>query len=910
MTNTVDAHPRGGAGRLLAFGFLLLLLAFLSASPALAQGCAPNPCQNGGLCQDQGGGDFTCRCPAGTSGSLCETVEGGACDPNPCLNSGQCNEDGNGGFSCTCQPGTTGTLCGTIIDPCDPNPCQNDGICEDQGDGIFGCRCTPGFIGQSCDIVNPCFPNPCQNDGSCNIEGESFSCTCPAGTSGDFCEVGTPDLCDPNPCQNGGECLIDQDSGLVCRCPLGFEGEFCGDIGNACEVNQCQNGGTCIDNGDGSFGCDCAEGFEGDLCENETEPEGVCNPNPCLNGGFCFDFNGTAFCNCPAPFSGTTCEIVGDACLLITCQNGATCIDNGDGTATCDCPEGFAGEFCEINLDPCSSVTCENGGTCIDNGDETTSCDCPEGFEGDLCQLVSVDLGLGSLFDEGFGLETDFRSGFTGVLQGDAGWGLGQQGAALNVSGAGYVEVTDPGADTALDITDALTVLLWIRPDDLGGTQMLVSKDNAYELEIGKISSDTSWDLRLGNVVAGESTTPITEGLWQHVAATWDGTTVTYYHNGQAAGTGSHTAPLPSNDSSIGVGARPAPPTSGGPTFFFTGAIDDVRIFDRALSAEEISSIFDATVDDITPPVRSAALPGGPVAAGSTSTTLGLSTDEAATCRYGTAEGADYGDLPEVFPGSEGAVSHSVSLSGLTDNSIERYFSRCRDSLGNRNGDDFDLSFAVGNVDLLSDLAGFWAFDEASGCDALDATGVHDGSLGPDCLGGNGPQYIDGVVGSALSFDGTDDQVAAPTSAAIATPSEITIAAWIRRGTSFRFESIVDFRDQGTDGYDLYTTNSSRLFLRVNDGALTGSSVVTDGAWHHVVGVYDGNHMRLYVDGNLDATSTVGAKSIDVGALQLYIGRHFSLNTFGFTGNIDEVMLYTRGLSDIEVFETFMAGRR
>lgn len=898
---------------------LVLFLALVPAADSQAQTCDPNPCQNNGRCQDDGRGNISCRCPAGTSGDFCEIVAPppDACAPNPCLNGGSCNDLGNGAFSCSCPAGTSGDICQIDLNPCDPDPCAN-GTCEDAGGGEFSCRCDLGFGGPLCDQeVNICDPNPCQNAGVCADTGlGTFSCACPAGTSGDLCEVVVnEDACEPNPCQNDGSCDV-VDGGFLCRCPFGFEGELCELFGNTCDPNQCLNGGTCIDNNNGTFSCDCPEGFEGELCGTETppeEPEGPCNPSPCLNGGFCFDFGGNPFCSCVSPFSGTFCEIenILPQCTPINpCLNGGTCTDNNDNTFSCECAPGFGGDTCDVDTDLCDPNPCLNGGSCFLDG-ESPACACPEGFEGDQCEIESASVGLGSFFDEAAGSQTDFRGGFTGVLNGGALWGIGQQVASLEVDGTGYVEVADPGAGSALDLTDAITISAWVRPDALGGNQMILSKDNAYELEIGKFD-DAQYSLRLNNVVAGLGNRRLTEGVWQHLTATWDGTSIRMYYNGVLDGLGTFNGPLNSNDNHVGVAARPAPAVGGGPVFFLSGGVDDLRIYDVALSQAEVTALFTSTVTDIDPPVRSAALPGAPVAAGSSSATLGLTTDETAVCSFDATSGNRFADMSNAFANTL-STSHTDTAGGLTDDSIHRFFARCRDGRGNTNSDDFDLSFVVGNVDLTSDLAAFWPLDEDAGCVALDLTGLHDGVLGPDCIdtnSGNTPNWTFGVNGSSLAFDGNLDEVAATATSVLQTPTQVTLSAWIRRPPpAFRFESIIDFRDAGTDGYDLYTTDQGKLFMRVSNGALAGSAVVTDNAWHQVVGVYDGSSIHLYVDGLLDSSASVGAQSIDVENAILYLGRNFSANFLGFGGQIDEVMIYTRALSDIEVFESFLASQ-
>jgi len=849
---------------LLACG-ALFLLASIPAQPAAAQGpCDPNPCQNGGQCQDDGTNFRGCRCPAGFEGQFCETPISSVCSPNPCLNGGSCQDVGDGTFSCDCLPGYSGTTCDVVANPCDPNPCQNGGSCESTTPTTFSCRCPTDFTGDLCEISNPCDPNPCQNGGACIPDGEGgFACDCLDGTSGELC--GTIDQsCDPNPCLNGGSC--EEIGGVFqgCRCLFGFEGEFCETAFDICDPNPCQNGGTCINNGNGTTSCECPDGFTGELCEEETGP---CDPNPCQNGGTCFTDGVTFFgCGCVPPWSG---------------------------------------EFCDVSTDPCTPDPCLNGGLCEDDGTSFLGCTCPPGYDGTLCENDLGFFQVGTLFDEGEGVLTDFGAGLSGVLEGGAGFTDGQQESAGSFDGTGYVVVDDPGSGSVLDFTSALTVTLWARPDELGGTQMLVSKDDAYELEIGKLVDD-EWGLRLNNVVVGLSSEPVVEDLWQHLAFTWDGSTVRFYRNGEPAGAAPWSTPILTNDNALGVGGRPSPLTSGGPVFLFTGAIDDVRLYDVALSEPEIVTLVASTVSDAAAPFRSDPVPVSPLPAGTTSATLGLTTDELAFCRLSLAPGDGYDDMVVPFT-TTGSTTHTFPLTGLTDGSINRYYARCRDPLGNTNPDDLEIAFGVGDVDLVSDLVAFWPLDEGSGCDAFDATGMNDGVLGPDCLGsGDAPSWIGGINGSGLSFDGVDDEVLVASAPSLDTPGVVTVSAWIRHGTSYIFRPIVDRRDSAADGWDFYLTDQSRLFMRVDDGVLAGNAVVADGSWHHVAGVYDGNQIRLYVDGALDATATVGAKAIDVDA-DLLLGRHFAGTDYPYHGALDEVMIYHRALTDLEVFQVYLS---
>ena len=201
----------------------------------------------------------------------------------------------------------------------------------------------------------------------------------------------------------------------------------------------------------------------------------------------------------------------------------------------------------------------------------------------------------------------------------------GPSGDALVFDGDDYVKITDDGSHP-LDLTSAITVAVWLNPSSIDGTnQKLVAKDNVFEFEFGHGGADR-YSARLANQRRGRGDTPLTEGVWQHVAVTWDGTTVRYYLDGQADGDAAYVGSLPENDRDPGLGARP-----GG---YLKGALDDVRIYDRALSAAEVAQLSSAGGADLAPPVLSQAQPTGELTAGTSAAELGVDTDEPATCRF------------------------------------------------------------------------------------------------------------------------------------------------------------------------------------------------------------------------------------------------------------------------------------
>src|SRR5213596_2190096 len=129
-----------------------------------------------------------------------------------------------------------------------------------------------------------------------------------------------------------------------------------------------------------------------------------------------------------------------------------------------------------------------------------------------------------------------------------------------------------------------------------------------------------------------------------------------------------------------------------------------VRCLDTAANANPDDFAISFTVDfpaDTAPPVRSGGQPMGTLPAGTTQTTLALTTNEAATCRYSPSAGVPYDAMTQTFA-TTGGTAHSAPVSGLVDGGSYAFYVRCLDTVANANPDDFAISFTV---DLPADTA-------------------------------------------------------------------------------------------------------------------------------------------------------------------------------------------------------------
>ena len=173
-----------------------------------------------------------------------------------------------------------------------------------------------------------------------------------------------------------------------------------------------------------------------------------------------------------------------------------------------------------------------------------------------------------------------------GVVVGTANWVAGQHGQALRFDGATYVEFPD---DPALDFRamQALTLTAWVRPD--GGANVFSQwsgNPNRRPLQLELDGSNVR--CRLNNK-DGDAQSPgsYAPGVWQHYACVWDGASLTLYIDGTAVATDA-TAPgqLDPNAEASTAGARIK---GGAVDNWFLGDLDNLRVYDRALSPAEIA---------------------------------------------------------------------------------------------------------------------------------------------------------------------------------------------------------------------------------------------------------------------------------------------------------------------------------
>jgi hypothetical protein len=149
------------------------------------------------------------------------------------------------------------------------------------------------------------------------------------------------------------------------------------------------------------------------------------------------------------------------------------------------------------------------------------------------------------------------------------------------------------------------------------------------------------------------------------------------------------------------------------------------------------------------------------------------------------------------------------------------------------------------------------------------------------------------IVAGAGRFDGSSSEIRAVNAPAL-NPAHITVEAWIRT-TQSGIASIVG-KDRTTAGggrvWQFRVNNGKLEFIVFNNSSnasLVSHATVADGQWRHVAGTWDGQTVRVYVDGQLDGSAPF-AGSLRAGQPNdVFIGRMETLNPGYFLGDIDEV---------------------
>ncbi len=219
-------------------------------------------------------------------------------------------------------------------------------------------------------------------------------------------------------------------------------------------------------------------------------------------------------------------------------------------------------------------------------------------------------------------------------------------------------------------------------------------------------------------------------------------------------------------------------------------------------------------------------------------------------------------------------------------------------------GTNLNLSPIANNTGLV----GYWKFDEGTGTTATDSSG--NGNTGTLT---NGPSWISGQIGGALSFDGSNDYIETSSVVGNVGVNDFSISFWVKRTETGRDDAIFSKEPYGTKQlYIRITGNKAQLFIRDAAGTyqvLDGASTIGKDAWYHIVTIRASGGLRIYTNGVLDAQETSTPVNFTTTANPSYFGYVDSVADFYLHGILDDVRIYNRVLSAAEIQAIYNATR-
>jgi RHS repeat-associated protein len=451
---------------------------------------------------------------------------------------------------------------------------------------------------------------------------------------------------------------------------------------------------------------------------------------------------------------------------------------------------------------------------------------------------------------------------------------------------------------------NAWTIEAWVNPSALTpGLHMIAGgidpcSDWAISLTNGQFGVKTRY-----NVVDCSQTTvsplPVSTNTWYHVVGTCDGSTARIYVNGVLQ----NSAPVinySANTADVGIGGSPFEGQGS-----FSGLIDEVAVYNRALSATEIGNIYNASSQgmcSLNPLIFSFSPDSGSV--GNVVTIEGTN--------FFTVSSVTFNGTPATFTvGTTGEIAAYVPTNAITGPiTVVTGVGTAVTS----NSFTVETTATPACSPAPSGLAGWWPADG----NALDEAARDDGTIR------GGVTYAPGEVGQAFDFDGTSGYVVIPasTNLNVGLGAGLTIEGWIDPSSVAAAQAMVGWFSQyyysGVQFWISTPTPSG-----TGSGCLYANLVDTDGTFHpfasapglvvsntfqHVGLTYDNSSglASLYLNGALVAQQNLGIFTPQT-SYNLYFGVNPPASDY-WAGLMDEFSIYNRSLAPEEIGAIYNAG--
>lgn len=409
----------------------------------------------------------------------------------------------------------------------------------------------------------------------------------------------------------------------------------------------------------------------------------------------------------------------------------------------------------------------------------------------------------------------------------------------------------------------------WVRLNDQGDnalfSQHISTGSNGRIMIRNSDSPTTVWEIFLGSDATGlgtvrvQSTSTASIGVWTHIVATRNLRTFTIYVNGvaEASTTELSTRQLLQNGNLIGAHTDNASTFNGTPIVPLNGQIDDLRIYNRALSAAEIALLARRRGIAFEPIPRHRRL-------------ISRIVDPQPTAAT-ESTGFVFDRRLKLFKGQYAVTKQAAAFPNLWEGCVAAYAPCITGATGLKLFD-----FARGNTGTLTNMAAASDWPRSQGRYCLD-------------------------------FDTTNDYVTLGSSPHLDLVDSFSISFWMYPTLSggTKTQAFIYKRNSLNNypwGVVSETSNKVRLFSNAgSDASFTSSTSYTLNAWNHIVATRTGTSVAIYINGVQSGTGTLALGSSNPTADTIIGAQNFGTLGSYFSGNIDDIRIYNRVLQPSEV---------
>ena len=437
-----------------------------------------------------------------------------------------------------------------------------------------------------------------------------------------------------------------------------------------------------------------------------------------------------------------------------------------------------------------------------------------------------------------------------------------ENGVDFEKDSADYISIAHASCAN-LAMTGSRTFSLWAKPESIGtGVATFLSKrgvSNSYRGYSLRTDNNTKKvQFKIVGLTTNEqvsSSYDIETGSWYHIVGVYDSanTKLKVWLNGvktEVTASGSSIdSGVPFAIGSVYMGVGDTLDTAS----TFDGIIDDVAVWDRALTDAEVRTLYTGGAD------------------------LRFSTDSAGSTQIphevvnwdiDNSKAEVWAKIPTVD------YDESFNIYVWYDNSSAEPLAR-------------DNTYGSDNVWNSNYLRVY----HGNETDLLDSTSNNITATAETNEGTENQSIVTGKVGKAISMDGVDDYNDAGNAADLGVDN-LTWTAWLKTDT---VGDMPMYHGISSNRRGLYIDGNQDLRFSIAAGGTVddvtgGDKSLCDDNWHHAVATYDGTTMKTYVDGAIDINQdhSVGGVLNDPAAFW-GIGCYSASKNFNWTGELDEI---------------------